>query len=114
MQVRFEKKQNIHYCNYVSIVIVFSWFVRNTSKALTIKDQKRSHVSVWNWIQRFALYRIYKRKIIAALIIDETVIQIRIVSVGYGFVLNQYIGQCLESTLQRREICSLLKNSSDH
>jgi putative transposase len=33
-------------------------------------------VSVWNWIQRFAEYPIYKRKRITAFIIDETFIQI--------------------------------------
>jgi putative transposase len=51
--------------------------LRNTSKALVIfKDNKRSHVSVWNWIQRFAEYPIYKRKRISAYIIDETFIQV--------------------------------------
>jgi hypothetical protein len=51
--------------------------LRNTSKALIIfKDDKRSYVSVWNWIQRFAEYPIYKRKRVTAFIIDETVIQI--------------------------------------
>ena len=33
-------------------------------------------MSVWNWIQRFGEYPIYKRKRISAFIIDETVIQI--------------------------------------
>jgi putative transposase len=33
-------------------------------------------VSVWNWIQRFAEYPIFKRKRISAFILDETVIQI--------------------------------------
>src|ERR1044072_6705544 len=51
--------------------------LRNTSKALvTFNDQKRSYVSVWNWIQRFGCLQIYKRKRISAFIIDETVIQI--------------------------------------
>ena len=51
--------------------------LRNTSKALIIfKDDKRSHVSVWNWIQRFDSLQIYKRKRVSAFIIDETVIQI--------------------------------------
>ena len=51
--------------------------LRNTSKALIIfKDDKRSYISVWNWIQRFAEYPIYKRKRVTAFIIDETVIQI--------------------------------------
>ncbi len=51
--------------------------LRNTSKALVIfRDEKRSYVSVWNWIQRFGSYQIYKRKRVSAFIIDETVIQI--------------------------------------
>ena len=40
------------------------------------QDQKRSHVSVWNWIQRFGSCHIYKRKRVSAFIIDETIIQI--------------------------------------
>ena len=51
--------------------------LRNTSKALIIfKDDKRSYVSVWNWIQRFGSCQIYKRKRVSAFIIDETIIQI--------------------------------------
>ena len=51
--------------------------LRNTSKALVIfRDEKRSHIAVWNWIQRFGSLQIYKRKRISAFIIDETVIQI--------------------------------------
>jgi putative transposase len=78
MQIRFERNRTS------TIVIMYSLYLyflglslRNTSKALTIfKDQKRSYVSVWNWIQRFAEYPIYKRKRVFAFIIDETVIQI--------------------------------------
>jgi putative transposase len=51
--------------------------LRNTSKALFIfKEEKRSYVSVWNWIQRFGSSQIYKKKRVSAFIIDETVIQI--------------------------------------
>jgi len=51
--------------------------LRNTSKVLTIfRDQNRSYVSVWNWIQRFGSCQIYKRKRVTAFIIDETIIQI--------------------------------------
>jgi putative transposase len=52
--------------------------LRNTSNALTIfRDEKRSYVSVWNWIQRFGSCQIYnKRKRVSAFIIDETAIQI--------------------------------------
>ena len=78
MQIRFERNRTS------TIVVMYSLYLyflglslRNTSKALVIfKDNKRSHVSVWNWIQRFAEYPIYKRKRIPAFIIDETVIQI--------------------------------------
>jgi putative transposase len=51
----------------------------NTSKALKpFKDQQRSHVAIWNWIQRFgSSCHIYnKRKRVSAFVIDETVIQI--------------------------------------
>ncbi|MDR4511520.1 MAG: hypothetical protein MRJ93_07425 [Nitrososphaeraceae archaeon] len=49
----------------------------NTSKALMIfRKEKRSYVSVWNWIQRFGSSLIYIRKRISAFIIDETIIQI--------------------------------------
>ena len=51
--------------------------LRNTSKTVVIfKDKKRSHVAVWNWIQRVGSTQIYKRKRVSAFIIDETVIQI--------------------------------------
>ncbi|HET8794158.1 MAG TPA: hypothetical protein VFM31_10210 [Nitrososphaeraceae archaeon] len=51
--------------------------LRHTSKALVVfRDEKRSHVVVWNWIQRFGFYQIYKRRRVTAFIIDETVIQI--------------------------------------
>jgi putative transposase len=78
MQIRFERNRTS------TIVIMYSLYLyflglslRNTSKALVIfKDEKRSYVSVWNWIQRFAEYPIYKRKRVTAFIIDETVIQI--------------------------------------
>ncbi|MGE0243511.1 MAG: DDE-type integrase/transposase/recombinase [Nitrososphaeraceae archaeon] len=51
--------------------------LRSTSKALELfKDQNRSHIAVWKWIQRFGSCQIYKRSRVTAFIIDETVIQI--------------------------------------
>ena len=52
--------------------------LRNTSRALDIfENEKRSHIAIWNWIQRFGSCNIYnKRKRISAFIIeDETAIQ---------------------------------------
>jgi putative transposase len=51
--------------------------LRNTSKVLVIfRDEKRSYVSIWNWIQRFGSSQIYKRKRVSAFVIDETIIKI--------------------------------------
>ena len=78
--------------------------LRNTSKALVIfKDNKRSHVSVWNWIQMFAEYPIYKKKRVSAFIIDETAIQIGSHTSGYGFVSSQFIVLCLEFIFRREK-----------
>jgi len=48
---------------------------QNTSKAKAPFKQ-RSHVAVWKWVQRFRPDRIYTRKKVTALVIDETMIQI--------------------------------------
>jgi putative transposase len=78
MQIRFERNRTstcvIMYSLYLYLL---DFSLRNTFKALTIfKDKKRSYMSVWNWIQRFAEYPIYKTKRVSAFRIDETVIQI--------------------------------------
>ena len=78
LSIRFERNRTS------TIVVMYSLYLyflglslRNTSKALVIfRDEKRSYVSVWNWIKRFAEYPIYKRKRVTAFIIDETVIQV--------------------------------------
>ena len=78
MKIRFERNKTSNIIVMYSLYLYFLGLsLRNTSKALIIfKDNKRSYVSVWNWIQRFADYPIYKRKRVTAYIIDETVIQI--------------------------------------
>jgi putative transposase len=78
MNIRFERNRTSTFVIMYSLYLYFLGLsLRNTSKALIIfKDEKRSHVSVWNWIQRFGSLQIYKRKRVSAFIIDETVIQI--------------------------------------
>ena len=78
MKIKFERKRTSTVIVLYSLYLYFLGLsLRNTSKALIIfRDEKRSYVSVWNWIQRFDSYQIYKRKRISAFIIDETVIQI--------------------------------------
>ena len=74
----FERNRTFTFIVMYSLYLYFLGLsLCNTPNALeSFKAQKRSHVSVWNWIQRFAEYRIYKRKRISAFIIDETIIQI--------------------------------------
>ena len=77
MTVRlFERNRTFTFIVMYALYLYFLGLsLRNTSKALeSFKDQKRSHVAVWNWIQRFGSSQIYKR--VSAFIIDETVIQI--------------------------------------
>jgi len=78
MQIRFERNRTSTVIVMYSLYLYFLGLsLRNTSKALIIfKDDKRSYVSVWNWIQRFGSCQIYKRKRVSAFIIDETIIQI--------------------------------------
>ena len=116
MQIRFERNRTS------TIVIMYSLYLyflclslRKTSRALVIfKDEnKRSYVSVWNWIQRFGSCQVYKRKLLSAFIIDEIVIQNGNQHFWLWICIELYTVLCLESTFQRREICLLLKDSLD-
>ena len=98
--------------------------LRNTSKALTIfKDQKRGYVSIWNWIQRFAEYPIYKRKRISAFIIDETIIHIGsqhfcwlwfCIEPIHSSVLGIYISEERNMLVAERFIQSLIEKYGRH
>ena len=78
MKIRFQRNKTSPVILMYSLYLYFLGLsLRKTSKALVIfKDEKRSYVSVWNWIQKFAEYPLYKRKMVSPFIIDETVIQI--------------------------------------
>ncbi|HEY6587982.1 MAG TPA: DDE-type integrase/transposase/recombinase [Nitrososphaeraceae archaeon] len=124
MQIRFERNRTS------TIVVMYSLYLyflglnlRNTSKALVIfKDNKRSHVSVWNWIQRFAEYPIYKRKRVSAFIIDETVIQVGsqhfwlwfCIEPIHSSVLGIYISEGRNMLVAEKFIRSLVSNYGKH
>ena len=61
MKIRFERNRTLTFIVMYSLYLYFLGLsLRNTSKALVIfRDEKRSHVSVWNWIQRFGSLQIY-------------------------------------------------------
>ena len=98
--------------------------LRNTSKALVIfRDEKRSHIAVWNWIQRFGSLQIYKRKRISAFIIDETVIQVGsqhfwlwiCIEPVYSSVLGRiYISEERDMLVAERFIQSLVERYGRH
>ena len=71
-------------------------------------------MSVWNWIQRFAEYRIYRRKRISAFIIDETVIQIGSQYFGLWFCIEPIHSSVLGIYISESRKCLLLKNSLDN
>jgi len=77
-KIKFERNRTPDSIVMYSVYMYFLGLsLRNTSKALVIfRDEKRSHVSVWNWIQRVGSFQIYKRKRVTAFNIDETIIQI--------------------------------------
>jgi putative transposase len=113
-----------------TIVVMYSLYLyflglslRNTSKALVIfRDEKRSYVSVWNWIQRYAEDPIYKRKRISAFIIDETVIQIGSQHFWLWFciesihrsVLGIYISEQRNMLIAEKFIHSLVEKYGKH
>ena len=88
----------------------------NRSNALEpFKDQQRSNVAVWYWIQRFGSCQIYnKRKKVSAFIIQMKLLFKLVTQIfGYGYVLNQFTDLCLESTFLKKEICLQQRISLD-
>ncbi len=63
-QIKFERnKKLLFYCIVFSYLYFLIISLRKASKALIIlEDEKKSYVSVWNWIQRFGYCHIYIRK----------------------------------------------------
>jgi putative transposase len=64
MKIKFERNKTSTVIVLYSLYLYFLGLsLRNTSKALVIfRDEKRSSVSVWNWIQRLDLAKYTKEK----------------------------------------------------
>jgi len=97
--------------------------LRSTSKALVIfRDEKISHVAVWNWLQRFGSCQIYKRERVTAFIIDETIIQIGnqhfwlwfCIEPIHSFVLGIYISEERNMFVAEKFINSLVDKYGKH
>ena len=124
MNIKFERNKTSTYIVLYSLYLYFLGLsLRNTSKALVIfRDEKRSYVSVWNWIQRFGSCQIYKRKRVSAFIIDETVIQIGnqhfwlwiCIEPVHSSVLGIYISQRIETCLLLKNLLHLLYRTMEN
>ena len=124
MVITFERKRTSSILVMYSLYLYFLGLsLRNTSKALVIfKDKKRSYVSVWNWIQRFGSFQIYKRKRVSAFIIDETIIQIGnqhfwlwfCVEPVHSSVLGIYISEERNMFVAEKFIRSLVEKYGKH
>ena len=114
MNIRFERNKTSTLIVMYSLYLYFLGLsLRNTSKALVIfNDEKRSYVSVWNWIQRFGSLQVYKRKRIAEFI-NETIIQIGSQH-SYLLIVPEHLHKTIfEYTFLRLDICLLLDNKND-
>ena len=124
MILRFERNRTPTFIIMYSLYLYFLGLsLRNTSKALVIfKDEKRSYVSVWNWIQKFGSLQIYKRKRVSAFIIDETVIQVGsqhfwlwfCIEPVHSSVLGIYISEERNMIIAEKFIRSLVSNYGKH
>ncbi len=81
---------------------------RNVSRAKEPFVQ-RSHVAVWEWVQKFNPKQIYPCKRVSAFLIDETMIQIRDTKAWLWVAVEPvHIELFLVFTSQDIEICLLL------
>ena len=64
MKIKFERNKTSTIIVMYSLYLYFLGLIlRNTEKAVVIfRDEKRSYVSVWNWIQRFGTILKYTKE----------------------------------------------------
>jgi putative transposase len=97
---------------------------RSTSRALEpFNENKRSHVSVWNWVQQFNPKIAYSRKTrVTAFLIDETMIQIGnnnawlwiAIEPIHSLVLGVYISRHRNMLVAESFLRSLVKSYGKH
>ena len=124
MKIRFERNRTLTFIVMYSLYLYFLGLsLRNTSKALMIfRDEKRSYVSIRNWIQRFGSCQIYKRKRVSVFVIDETVIQLNnknfwlwiCIEPVHSSVLGIYISEERNMLVAERFIQSLVEKYGKH
>jgi putative transposase len=82
---------------------------RNVAKALSFLNiVKRSHVSIWNWIQKYQPKRISsQRNKIDELIVDEAVIKVGSELIWLWVAIDSKTSKFSHKTYPKRETCLL-------
>ena len=84
---------------------------RNTSKALSfLKIAKISHVSIWNWIQKYKPWKYLRRRKINEYVIDETVVKSGSELIWLWVVIEPTNKQILSFRISKERNMYLLKN----
>jgi putative transposase len=84
---------------------------RNTAKALSfLKIAKISHVSIWNWIQKYKPWKYLRIRKIKEYIIDETVIKVGSELIWLWVVIEPTNKQILSFRISKEQNMYLLKN----
>ncbi|HEY6536555.1 MAG TPA: hypothetical protein VIY08_12270 [Candidatus Nitrosocosmicus sp.] len=80
---------------------------RNTAKALSfLKIAKISHVSIWNWIQKYKPKKFSSKTIIKVYIIDETALKVDSELIWLWVVIEPIDKEILSFQFQRtKRVC---------
>ena len=83
---------------------------RNTAKALScLLLVKISHVSIWNWLQKYRPWKYIKNKKIQEYIIDETVIKVGAESIWLWVIIEPKNKEILEADISKKRNISIAK-----
>jgi putative transposase len=84
---------------------------RNSAKALSfLLLVKISHVSIWNWIQKYKPYKLKKKKNIDGYIIDETAIKVGSELIWLWVVIEPIYKEILAINISKERNMFLLQN----
>src|SRR6185437_4266789 len=84
---------------------------RNAAKALSfLKIAKISHVSIWNWLQKYRPWKYFKKRKIKEYVIDETMIKAGSELIWLWVVIESENKEILSFRISKERNMYLLKN----
>ena len=88
---------------------------RNTAKALSfLLLVKISHVSIWNWIQKYRPWKYIKKKLIKEYIIDETIIKAGSETIWLWVIVEPKNKEILATNILKKRNISIAKRFLSH